>query len=479
MVNNTETPRTRRLLFISVVFAAIAAIAVAALLVNIFEHKQEARNPYVRVVDINDQVDDPAVWGKQFPMEYDLYKRTTDMQRTRYGGSEGVPHSPTEGDPRAIVSRSKLEMDPRLKTMWAGYSFSADYREKRGHAYMLEDQAFTERQKVTKQPGTCLNCHASLYTTYMQLGNGDITKGFEALNHMPYAEARQHTKFPIACIDCHEPKTMQLRISRPAFIEGIRAYKASQGVQNFDVNKDATRQEMRSYVCGQCHVTYYFRGPEKRLTFPWPKGLQLQQIVAAENEDNVKEWVHKDTGAPMMKPRHPEFETWSQGIHARSGVACADCHMPYMREGGQKISDHNVRSPMLNINRACQTCHRWPETELKDRVEQIQTRFYDTRQIAMDSLVDLIKDIKAAKDAGATDEELKNAWQAQRNCGFYIDFLVSENSMGFHADQYSVKSFAEAINTCRQGQLALRKDVKSKNVNFAEVPVVQSAHGGD
>jgi nitrite reductase (cytochrome c-552) len=477
MVNNTEAPRTRRLLFISVVFAAIAAIAVAALLVNIFEHKQEARNPYVRVVDINDQVDDPAVWGKQFPMEYDLYQRTTDMQRTRYGGSEGVPHSPSEGDPRTIVARSKLEEDPRLKTMWAGYSFSADYREKRGHAYMLDDQTFTERQKVAKQPGTCLNCHASLYTTYMKLGNGDLTKGFEALNHMPYAEARKLVNHPIACIDCHEPKTMQLRISRPAFIEGIRAYKASQGIQNYDVNKDATRQEMRSYVCGQCHVTYYFRGPEKRLTFPWPKGLQVQQIVAFQNEDGVKEWVHKDTGAPMMKARHPEFETWSQGIHARSGVACADCHMPYMREGGQKISDHNVRSPLLNINRACQTCHRWPETELKDRVEQIQTRFYDTRQIAMDSLMDLIKDIKTARDAGATDDELKNAWQAQRNCGFYIDFLVSENSMGFHADQYSVKSFAEAINMCRQGQLALRRDVKSKNVNFAEVPVVQSAHG--
>jgi nitrite reductase (cytochrome c-552) len=472
-----QAPRNRRLLLISVIVSAIAVIAVAALLVNIFTHKQEARNPYVRVVELNDQIDDPAVWGKQFPMEYDLYRRTVDMQRTRYGGSEGMPHSPTEGDPRAIVSRSKLEADPRLKTMWAGYSFSADYREKRGHAYMLEDQTFTQRQQVTKQPGACLNCHASLYTTYMKLGNGDLTKGFEIMNHMPYAEARALVKHPIACIDCHEPTTMQLRISRPAFIEGIRAYKASQGIQNFDVNKDATRQEMRSYICGQCHVTYYFRGPEKRLTFPWPNGLQLPQIAAFEEKDGVKEWVHKDTGASMMKARHPEFETWSQGIHARSGVACADCHMPYMREGGQKISDHNVRSPLLNINRACQTCHRWPEQEMKDRVEQIQTRFYDTRQIAMDSLMDLIKDIKAAKDAGASDEELKNAWQAQRTCGFYIDFLVSENSMGFHADQYSMKSFAEAINTCRKGQLDLRKDVKSKNVQFAQVPAFIGTQG--
>ena len=469
--NNADSSRrSRRPLFIAVL-AAFAVIAVAGFLINIFERKQEAQNQYVRVVELNDYVDDPAIWGKQFPMEYDLYKRTTDMERTRYGGSEGVPHSPPEGDPRTIVSRSKLEEDPRLKTMWAGYAFSADYREKRGHAYMLEDQIFTERQKVAKQPGACLNCHASLVKAYLNLGHGDLTKGFEMLNQMPYADARKQVNHPISCVDCHDPDNMQLRITRPAFIEGIRNYKASQGIKDYDVNRDAKRQEMRSYVCAQCHVTYYFRGPEKRLTFPWPNGLKLQDIVAAQNKDNVKEWVHKDTGAP--KARHPEFETWSHGIHARSGVACADCHMPYMREGARKISDHNVRSPLLNINRACQTCHHWPEQELRDRVEQIQTRFYDTRQIAMDALVDLIHDTKAAKDAGPTDAELENAWQAQREGGFSIDFLVSENSMGFHADQYSVTAFAEAINTCRQGQLALRRDVKSVSVQFPSIPNTQ------
>src|SRR5215475_110745 len=276
---NAGSDRHKWILLITVILAATACIVVVGILVNVIEHKQESRNRYVRVVDLNDQVEDPEVWGKQFPVEYDLYKRTTDMQRTRYGGSEGVPHSPIQGDPRTIVSRSKLEDDPRLKTMWAGYSFAADYREKRGHAYMLEDQTFTQRQRVTNQPGACLNCHASLYTAYLKLGNGDITKGFERVNQMPYAEARALVNHPIACIDCHDPNTMQLRISRPAFIEGLRALKASQGMQNFDVNKDATRQEMRSYICGQCHVTYYFRGSEKRLTFPWPKGLQLQQIA--------------------------------------------------------------------------------------------------------------------------------------------------------------------------------------------------------
>lgn len=455
------------LLIATVAVVALAAIGVAMLLVNIAERKQEAKNTFLRVVEIDDTVEDPAIWGQNFPQHYDLYRHTADMARTRYGGSEAMVKSPTDADPRSVVARSKLEADPRLVTMWSGYAFAADYREKRGHAYMLEDQTFTGRQVAAKQAGACINCHASTYLAYKKLGEGDITKGFETINKMSYQEARTHVTNPVACIDCHEPASMKLRITRPSFIEGIKALKASQGVADYDVNRDASRQEMRSYVCGQCHVTYYFRGAEKRLFFPWTKGLRFDQIAAFENEDKVAEWTHKETGAPMKKARHPEFETWAQGIHARSGVACADCHMPYIRQGAMKISDHNVRSPVLNINAACQTCHRWPEAEIKGRVEEIQGRFVEAKDMALDALMDLIGDLKAARAAGATDAELQEARRFQREGQFYIDLLVSENSMGFHADQYAMKVFAEAVNYCRQGQLALRRDVKSVTVQYA------------
>jgi nitrite reductase (cytochrome c-552) len=345
---------------------------VVALLINIFERKQEAHNPFYRVVELNDTVDDPETWAKNFPLQYDLYKRTVDMQRTKYGG-EAMPHSPTDADPRSVVARSKLEEDPRLKTMWAGYSFSADYRERREHAYMLEDQTFTERQHFNP-PATCINCHASMVTTFLRLGDGDLTKGFNVISdtHMTYPQIRQYVKHPVACIDCHDPKTMQLRVTRPAFMEGIRALKASQRVPNYDVNTMATRQEMRSFVCGQCHVTYYFQPPNKRLTFPWAaKGLKVEDIITVEDEAKIKEWDHADSGAGLIKARHPEFEMWNQGVHARSGVACADCHMPYMRQGGLKISDHQINSPLLKINRSCQTCHHVPEEELKALIEDI------------------------------------------------------------------------------------------------------------
>jgi nitrite reductase (cytochrome c-552) len=203
--------RRRRRLLILVVGAALATVVGVALLMNIFERKQEARNPFYRVVELTDDTEDPAVWGKNFPLQYDDYRRTVDQVRTRFGGSEALPRTPTKADPRAVVSQSKIEEDPRLKAMWAGYAFAKDFREERGHAYMLDDQIFTERQQAAKQPGTCLQCHASLYVPYRKAGNGDLIKGFEKVNQMPYAEARKLVAHPVACIDCHDSRVMKDR----------------------------------------------------------------------------------------------------------------------------------------------------------------------------------------------------------------------------------------------------------------------------
>ncbi len=448
----------------------LVTAAVVMLLVNIVERKQEGRNPFYRVVELDDETSDPAVWGKNFPMQYDGYVRTVDQTRTRFGGSEAVQRTPTTVDPRSVVAQSKIEEDPRLKTIWAGYAFARDFREERGHAYMLDDQTYTERQIAAKQPGTCMHCHASVYVPYKKLGNGDIIRGFEMMNAMPYAEARKLVEHPVACIDCHDPETMQLRVTRPGFLEGIRALKASEGIQDYDVNRMATRQEMRAFVCGQCHVEYYFKGPEKRLVYPWAKGLVVDSILAYYDESGHKDWVHAATGAEVLKAQHPEFEMWSQGIHARSGVTCADCHMPYARVGALKISDHHVQSPMLNINRACQTCHHWPDTELAARVEIIQGRHFELRNRAMDALVALIQDLAAARAAGKSDADLAAARALQRHGQFLLDYVEAENSGGFHAPQEAARILGASIDVCRQGQLALRDGPVSSSVNPRSAP---------
>jgi nitrite reductase (cytochrome c-552) len=436
--------------------AFAAAIAGVGLLTNIIQRKQEAKNPFFRVVELTDDTTDPEIWGKNFPLQYDGYKKTVDQVRTRYGGSEAVHKTPSSADPRSVVAQSRLEEDPRLKTMWDGYAFAIDFREERGHAFMLDDQIFTERQNVVKQPGSCINCHASVYSTYKKLGDGDIIKGFNELNKMPYFEARKEVTHPVSCIDCHDSQTMALRITRPAFMEGIRKFKATQGINNFEVNRDATRQEMRSYVCGQCHVEYYFKGPEKTLTFPWDKGLKIENMLAYYDEQKHKDWTHAQSGASVLKAQHPEFEMFNQGIHARAGVSCADCHMPYQREGAMKISSHHVRSPLLTLNQSCQTCHKADEAELKYRVETIQERTYKLRNLAMDALMDLIAGIKSAKDSGKSDDELAGPRDFQRKAQFYLDFVEAENSMGFHAPGEAARILGESMNFTRLGQMALR-----------------------
>jgi nitrite reductase (cytochrome c-552) len=446
----------RRWLFLAALGGALAVVGIAALLTNIFQRQQEARTPFYRVVALNDTIDDPAIWGKNFPLQYDDYRKTVDQERTRYGGSEGEPHTPGNADPRSVVAQSRLQEDPRLRELWAGYAFAQDFREERGHAYMLEDQEFTERQRVTKQPGTCLHCHASVYVPYRRVGNGDLIKGFETMNPMPYFEARKHVRHPVSCIDCHDPETMQLRVTRPGFIEGIRLLKASQGMANYDVNAQATRQEMRTFVCGQCHVEYYFKGPSKRLEYPWGKGLTADSILAYHDSTGHKDWVHAISGAPVLKAQHPEFELYSQGIHARSGVACADCHMPYKREGAMKISDHHVRSPVLNINRACQTCHKWSEEELRARVETIQDRTFEMRNMALDAVLQLTREIATQVQSDSTVPTIALARDYQRKAQFLADFIEAENSMGFHADQEAARVLAKSIDYARRGQMALR-----------------------
>ncbi|MEX2115885.1 MAG: ammonia-forming cytochrome c nitrite reductase subunit c552 [Bacteroidota bacterium] len=463
-MNSSPVPgRSTRFIVTLSIAATLAAVAGVALLVNILERKQEGQNPFYRVVELSDTTESPEIWGANFPQQYDDYRKTVDQVRTRYGGSEAVPKTPTDADPRSIVAQSRLEEDQRLKTLWAGYAFATDFREERGHAFMLEDQLFTERQTVAQQPGTCLHCHASVYVPYMKAGNGDLIKGFEAINKLPYQEAKNLVTHPVACIDCHDPKTMQLRITRPGFIEGIRAFKASKGVRDYDVNTMATRQELRTFVCGQCHVEYYFQGKEKRLTYPWSNGLRVDDIFQYYEEKKFKDWTHAETGADVLKAQHPEFELWNQGIHARSGVACADCHMPYKRVGALKISDHHVRSPLLNVNHACQTCHRWSEEELKSRVEIIQGRTYTMRNIAMNALMDLIRDIRMARTGGRSNESLASARAYQRQAQFYLDFIEAENSMGFHAPQEAVRILGESVNFSRLGQAALREPVAERN----------------
>lgn len=465
MRSNDSSGSSRGWLLSILGFAGIAGLTVLllALLTNIFERKQEARQPFVRVVEITEATIDPKVWGQNWPNEYDTYLKTALPTTTKYGG-RGL------GASDAGPAEQKLDREPWLKRIFAGYAFSIDYRDRRGHYYALFDQEQTKRVTERKQPGACLQCHASNLAAYRFAGKGDVMKGFEVVSGMPYAEARnlkddagqpliQH---PIACVDCHDPKTMAVRVTRPGFINGIKALKARQGVADYDPNRDASRQEMRSFVCGQCHVEYYFKGAGKVVTYPWANGLKVEEIEAYYDAEGFTDFVHAETGDKVLKAQHPEFELWSQGVHARAGVACADCHMPYQRIGAQKVSDHWVRSPLLNINRACQTCHAVAEAELAGRVLTIQDRHYALLQRTAKATTDMLDAIVAAKKAGASEVDLQAAATFHKKAQWRLDFVAAENSMGFHAPQEMARILGEAIDFARQGQLAADRAARKR-----------------
>ena len=529
-----ERPR-RRLLFLSLLVLLVAAVTfgVTALLVTIFEHRQEARTPFVRLVEVDEVTTDPVPWGTNWPYQFDGYRRTVDIVETTYGGSSAMP-------------ASKLDEHPWLRRLYAGYAFSLDYREARGHAYMLFDQEVTERVTKRPQSGACLHCHASVAPTYRRLGmeaSGAtpdaaalaagfnwpaVMEGFRISSTMDYATAHAELlktpdgtpgenpplfpggsstvtptpanqpapepapadgdqpaapevvgeAHPVGCIDCHDPESMQVRVTRPGFVLGMAALAASddpvphlpsvgrwrEGDRRtpYDPNVHASRREMRSFVCGQCHVEYYCATKET-LFFPWDKGLKVEQIEATYDEHEFPDgtaffdYKHGETGAPVYKAKHPEFELWSQGVHARSGVSCADCHMPYERHGAMKVSSHWVGSPLLNINRACQTCHNVSEGELREKVRTIQSRTESLLLRAAAATTDMLDAIREAQAAGATEEQLAPIFELQRKGMWRLDFISSENSMGFHADQEAARILGESIDYSRQAQaLAVR-----------------------
>lgn len=473
------------------VMTGAVGAGIAALLLDINNKKIQGRQYPLMLNKVTDDNVDFAVWGRNFQSHLDAYNSMArNDTSTEFGGS---------------MAYSKLLRFTAMTELWAGYPFSLDFNEERGHFYSQIDQRDTKRNnkewmnahglpKFSGQPGACMNCHSGWAPSLIR------EMGWEKFNKTPYWEIitkieAAHgndvhgSKMGSTCADCHAPDDMSLRVTRPAYINAMvaRGYEADpvHGV-------NATRQEMRSHVCQQCHVEYYFNGPDKLLTFPWtkwPKGqaLRIEMIEAYYNEARQatngfkNDWVHKTTGAPMLKMQHPEAELFSSGIHARSKVACADCHMPYKREGAVKITEHNIASPLMNINASCRTCHPETEENLKLRVRKIQRSTAWSLKQAESAIIALIADIKMAglelqnksEWIGAKTDADREAYLAgflgdarefHRRASMRWDYISSENSMGFHSPQESTRVLQGAVDLARQGQLALLSAMRRAGV---------------
>lgn len=430
--------------YTTLILAGLVVI-LAAVLIGVLTYAQN-HPPQERaiqpLVEIAAMEPDSSTWGINFPNQYDTFLKTkTNNIDTTYAGSSQF---------------SWLERDPRQVILFAGYSFSKDYNDDRGHANSLEDVRATKRNNLNvddpaRTPGTCYSCKsADNPGLWAELG-------MEAYDAMSFVELGDHITEPIGCANCHEAGTMRLIVTNPALEEALERQGRDWRV--------FTRQEMRTVVCANCHVEYYFKGEGKYLTFPWDNGTKVEEIIEYYEASGFKDWSYPETDTPMLKAQHPEFEFFTAGsTHYNAGVSCSDCHMPYVRDGASKYSTHDVKSPLLNPEAACGQCHTDVEYVV-NRVNQIQQQVAATKISTEDAIIDAINAIKlAAANPDADQELLDKARKLHREAQFMWDFLSAENSTGFHNPEYALEVLAKSTNLARQAQMLAAQSVNDTSL---------------
>lgn len=385
--------------------------------------EQEYRaNPPKTLGDSNN-----LAYAGKYPNEFKTWKATAAMDmNTRYAGSG---------------FRDYLEEHPNLVVMWAGYPFALEYNQARGHFHALDDVKGTKRIN-DKTPGTCYSCKSPDVPRVMARDGVAKFYGNKFSNYVA------DMKNPIGCSDCHELGTMKLQISRPGLIEGFKA-------MGKDIAK-ASKEEMRSLVCAQCHVEYHFKGPDKYLKFPWDKGLKAENFEAYYEESGHSDWTHAISGAKMVKMQHPDYEVFQQSLHGKRGVSCADCHMPAKTVGKKEVTDHQIRSPLYMADQTCGNCHDWTADQAKQRVYEIQDRNREMLDRVERVLTAGHLEIGDAMKLGASDEELAGVRKAISKAQMYWDYIAAANGMGFHAPQESVRVLGKALDLGQECRLEVQ-----------------------
>jgi len=448
----SKKPWAGWLLFLA---TAVVVFLLGMLASSIVERRSEAKYAYRPPTDLQPFESDNSVWGKFYPREYKSWLMTSDTSfRSKYAGNKPL---------------DVLATDPEMAVLWAGYSFSKDYRQARGHYYAVEDNRNTLRTggpltpDAGPQPATCWTCKSPDVPRMM------AKIGPESFYKSTWAQLGPEIINPIGCADCHNPENMTLTITRPALREAFQR----QGKKI----EDAGHQEMRSLVCAQCHVEYYFKGEGKYLTFPWDKGMSVDSIEKYYDSYLFADWTHSISKTPMLKAQHPDYELFKMGIHGQRGVACADCHMPFIAEGGVKYTSHHVQSPLNMIASTCAVCHRQSEEELMNNVYERQDKIAALRNYLEEILVSAHYEAKAAWDAGAGEGEMNPVLSLIRQSQWRWDFCAASHGGSFHAPVEMASVLGNGIMKGLEARIELAKLLTSKGVDRVLIPDISSKSG--
>ena len=435
------------------IFAATVAIVflLGLLASSIVERRAEAIFAYTPQLNFSEFEPRNEKWGEFFPREYNSYMKTRETDfRSKHNGSMMV---------------DMLEESPRMVVLWAGYPFSKDYNQGRGHYYAVEDVYNSLRPGAPAEgvpsplPNTCWTCKSPDVPRLMsEIGVAEFyrgtwdTKGTEIIN-------------PIGCADCHDSKTMNLRITRPALVEAFEA-------MGRDITQ-ATHQEMRSLVCAQCHVEYYFNKNivegVQYLVLPWKNGTSAEEMETYYDNISFSDWTHSLSRTPMLKAQHPDYEVYLTGTHASRGVSCADCHMPFISEGGLKFTDHHLQSPLNNVTNSCQVCHREDSERLIQDVYSRQDKILENREILETLLVRSHVEAKAAWDKGATEAQMKVILSDIRKAQWRWDYAAAGHGNSFHSPVETGRVIAGGIAMAQDARVKLARLLATLG-HYDEIP---------
>lgn len=432
-----------------VLFFATAGVVflLGMLASSIIERRAEAQFAYSPEIKFSQFEPRNSVWGELFPREYGTYIQTADTSfRSKYNGSATI---------------DMLEESPRMVVLWAGYAFSKEYKQARGHAHAVDDIRNILRTgspmngQPSPQTNTCWTCKSP-----------DVPRLMNASGVSTFYKGTWETKGPeimnsIGCADCHDSKTMNLHISRPALIEAFQA-------RGLDINK-SSHQEMRSLVCAQCHVEYYFNKHIEEgvsyLVFPWKNGMTIEKMENYYDSIGFSDWTHQLSHAPMLKAQHPDYEIYLTGIHAERGVSCADCHMPFMSEGGQKFTNHHIQSPLNNVSGSCQVCHREETERLINDVYARQDKIIENRNVLEEMLVRCHVEAKTAWDKGASEDQMKEILQDIRKAQWRWDFASAGHGNSFHSPVETGRIISGGIAIAQDARVKMARLLASLGYN--------------
>ncbi len=420
------------------ILLAISLIAIglmSALVASINEKKEEQKQ-----INSVPQMDNrwetkSEEFRTHYPRQFDSWRKTKDSDEIH----------------------DMLKEYPELVVLWAGYGFAKDYNAPRGHFYAVEDNRNTLRtggpvdEKTGPMPTACWTCKSTDVPRIMaEQGDDEYYTG-------KWAKYGSDIVNSIGCVDCHNPKTMELQVNRKYLDDGLKAA----GITDL---ANSTQQDMRTMVCAQCHVEYYFAKKTTSagktaavVTLPWGEGTSVEAMEKYYDNLNFSDWTHKVSKAPMLKAQHPGYEMWLTGAHGKNNVSCADCHMPYTQEGGIKYTDHNIGNPLENISKTCMNCHRVSEKSLLENIAEKRARKDELHKKAMKQLSAAHLEAGKAWELGATKNEMESALKDIRHAQWRWDYAVASHPAFFHAPEETLRVLGTALEKAGDARIKLAK----------------------